>query len=75
MKKETKPFSLDYAEAKRKVVNAVNEATQVHGVPFYLLEDVLENILCQVKQCAENERRNAQVSYEKQIAESKKEEG
>ena len=73
MKKE-KPFSLEYAEAKSKIVNAVNEATQVHGVPFYLLEDLIGNILQEVRNCADNERRNAQASYEKQIAESEKEE-
>lgn len=67
--KPTRPFSLEYAEAKNKIINAVNEATQKHGVPFYLLEELFAVITRQVEEQARNERERAKANYEQQLAE------
>lgn len=67
-----RPFSMDYTEAKNKIIGAVNEATQIHGVPLYLLGEILENVLHQVKSGAKAECDKARSNFEKQMAEYEK---
>ena len=69
-----KPFSLKHAEAKRDLYNAVNNVNKVCGVPFYLIEDILTELLHQVKDNARIERENSLREYEKQLEEYKKQE-
>lgn len=69
-KKPVRPFSLDYEEAKSKIAEAVNEATQI--VPFCLLEDMISDLARQVQECARNERERARISYERELAEYEK---
>jgi hypothetical protein len=68
-KKPIRPFSLEYADAKSKIIRAINEATQIHGVPFYLLEEILSGVLNQVKECARLEKEKAMREYNKQLQE------
>lgn len=70
--KPIRPFSLDYADAKSKIYKAVNEAVQLHGVPFYLLEDVLADLSRSVKERANLEREKATRDYEQKLAEYEK---
>ncbi len=67
--KPQRPFSLNFAEAKRDIVSAVNEASRQYGVPSYLLEEILLGVLHQVQNIAIVERENARIAYEKELAE------
>jgi hypothetical protein len=73
--KPQRPFSMEHTEAKTKIINAVNEATEIHGIPFYLLEDMLFGIYLQTKDCARLERENAARIYNKQLQESEEQKG
>ncbi len=64
-----KPFTLEYANAKNKIVNAVNEAMHVNKIPCFLLESIISDILHQVEAGANEERGSAKAAYEKQLAE------
>lgn len=67
-KKIARPFSMEYAEAKSKILNAVNEANRINGVPCYLLESIISDILSQVRECAKKEHNEAKLLYERQLA-------
>ena len=67
--KPKKPFALEHEEAKTEIIEAVNNAHSVHGVPFVFLEDTLTILLYQVKENARAEREMARQSYEKQMEE------
>lgn len=69
IKKPVRPFSLKYDEAKSKIVSAINEATQIHGVPFYLLESMVGEMLAQVRENARTERERAKAAHDKGLAE------
>lgn len=73
--KPVRPFSLEYEDAKKKIVNAINEATQTHGVPFYMLEEILANIAAQVRENANHERQTAALTYGQKMAEWEAKEG
>lgn len=72
MNKPTKPFILEYAEAKNKIITAINEAIQEHGVPCVLLESVLSEALQTVKAGALSEKNNVLNAYNKQLADYEK---
>lgn len=72
MKNQTqpkKPFVLQYEEAEKDIFNAVSKSAKVNGVPFYLLEGILTNLLHQVREQAKIERDNAERLYEKELEE------
>lgn len=73
--KPVRPFSMEYMEAKDKIIKSINEATQIHGVPFYLLEELIADISHQIQANAKAERERAKITYEQQLAEYKKAEG
>ena len=62
-----KPFCLTYDDAENRIFNAVSESAK--EIPFFMLEGILTNILHQVREKAKEERDNARMLYEKQIAE------
>ena len=64
--KPTLPFILQYEEAERNITDAVNRAVKINGVPFYLVDGILTNILHQVRLNAEKERTEAMQAYKKQ---------
>lgn len=68
--KPQKPFALRKAEAETEIFNAVNEAAKT--IPFCSLEDILTNLLHQVRAQANNEREIARRDYEKQMEEYNK---
>ena len=72
MNKPTKPFILGYAEAKNKLISAINDAIQTHGVPCVLLESVLSDALQTIKAGAKSEKENALNAYSEQLAEYEK---
>ena len=69
MNKPNKPFILGYAEAKNKIISAINDAIQIYGVPCVLLESVLSDALQTIKAGAKDEKANALNTYNEQLAE------
>ena len=69
--KPERPFSLEHADAKNNIGNAITDAVK-RGVPCYLLEEILSGFLHQVRAGAESERKSAREKYEKQLAEYEK---
>lgn len=69
-----RPFCLRYADARSEVFNAINAAMQIHGVPMFLMENILTEALNQVKAGANNEMQTASESYQAQMEEFKKSE-
>lgn len=67
--KPKKPFAMEYDEAEREIINAVNSAHSEHGVPFIFIEKTLTILLYQVKENARAEKEMARQSYEKQMEE------
>jgi hypothetical protein len=63
------PLALRYGQAKSRICNAVNDAAQFDGIPFFMLESILTDILHQARENAKKEREEAMRSYDKQMAE------
>ena len=52
---EQKPLILEIEEAKAELVEAVNNAIQVHKLPCYMVDLILQGIVAQVKEGARQE--------------------
>lgn len=50
-----RPFILEVDEAKKEIIQSINNAIQVHKLPFYILDMVLSELSSQVKEGAKNE--------------------
>lgn len=70
-----KPICLELVEAKADIFAAINNAAQNRGIPFYLLESIVEEAARQVSECARKEREIAKRTYEEELANEKCEEG
>jgi hypothetical protein len=55
-----KPFILEVEEAKVEMVQAINNAMQVHKLPCYILDMILADLVSQIKTGAKNELQMAQ---------------
>lgn len=62
-----RPFCLRYADAKSEVFNAINTTMQEHGIPMFLMENILSEALNQVRAGAIEEMRSARDSYQAQM--------
>lgn len=60
-----KPLILELDEAKKELVQSVNEIMQRHGINCYLLEPIFAELYAQVKATAQNE-----LAQAKQMAEA-----
>ena len=60
-----KPLILEIEEAKSEIVSCVNNALQNHGLPCYLIEPVLTELLAYVKSVAKNELDAAKAQMQK----------
>jgi hypothetical protein len=67
MNKPNKPFCLDYEEASVEIFNAISQSSQAHNIPFYLLENIILNVLTQIREGKRNELEMARQSYEQQL--------
>lgn len=56
---EQKPLILEIEEAKAELVEAVNKAIQVHKLPCYMVDLILQGIVAQVKEGARQELETA----------------
>lgn len=52
---EQKPLILKIEEAKTELVEIVNKAIQVHKLPCYMVDLILQGIVAQVKEGARQE--------------------
>lgn len=68
--KPIKPYVLRKEDAERDIFNAVNDSAKT--IPWCTVEDILTNILHQVRAQAEKERAIAKQSYDKELAEFNK---
>ena len=69
----TRPLCLELDDVKRDIVNVINAATK-SGVPFFLLESIVNDCANQVSANARAERESAKAAYNKQLEEYRKEE-
>lgn len=53
--KEKRPLILEIDEAKTEIIQVINNAIQVHGLPCYIVDMILSNISALVKEGAKNE--------------------
>ena len=67
-----RPFCLRYADARSEVFNSINAAMRIHGVPMFLMENILTEALNQIKVGANHEMQTASESYQAQMEEFKK---
>ena len=65
-----KPLAMLHEEAETIIFNAIKTAAAL--LPFYLLENILTNLLHQVREQAKAERSNAERLYEKQMEDYEK---
>ena len=55
MEEKQKPFILEVDEAKNEIIQVINNAIQVHKLPFYVLDMILSDISGQIREGAKNE--------------------
>ena len=56
-----RPLILEIDEAKKEIVNTVNNIIQTRGIPFYFLDMVLSEVCRQVGEAAKAELAQAQT--------------
>ena len=61
-----RPFILEMDEAKMEIIQVINNAIQVHKLPFYLVDMILSEIGAQIKEGAKNELTMARQQVEAQ---------
>ena len=67
MEKEIqKPFILEMDEAKLELVQWVNNALQIHKLPFYMIDMLWSEIGTQIKEGAKNELDMARQQVQEQ---------
>lgn len=64
--KKSRSFCRDYTAAKAELVNAVNRIMRECGIPCYIMEDMLTNVLYQVSAGAAAERHAAEAKTQKE---------
>ena len=72
--KPARPLCLALEDAKVEIFSAINMAVKQHNLPFFLLENIVQEATRQVVECAKKEREIAARDYEQQLAEYKKRE-
>ena len=50
-----KPFILEMDEAKLEIIQAINNAIQVHGLPLTIVDMILSDVGAQIKEGAKQE--------------------
>lgn len=59
-----KPLILEIEEAKREMVQAVNNIVQTHKLPYYMIDMILESIHSQIREGARGEIEMAKSQME-----------
>lgn len=68
----SKPFRLEYEEAKQEIFSAVIRSAKTHNIPYFLLDGIITEILYQVKDGARDEKLTAEHIYRTQLDEYEK---
>ena len=63
-----KPIEIRFQEAKSNIYNATNQAIQQYGLPFYVVESIVSDILHQIQAGVKNELDEASAIYHKKVA-------
>jgi hypothetical protein len=66
---EQKPIILEMDEAKRELIQCVNDILQRHGLNCYLIEPMFAELYTQIKASAQNELAQARAAMAKDGAE------
>ena len=61
-----KPIILEMDEAKEELIQAINNAIQVRGLPLYIVDMILSELYAQVKEGAKQEIAMAKAQIEEQ---------
>jgi hypothetical protein len=59
-----RPLILEIDEAKAEIIQSINDALQIHKLPFYIVDMILSEISTQVKEGAKNELAMAKAQSE-----------
>lgn len=59
-----KPLILEIDEAKKEIIQVINNAIQVHKLPCYVIDMILSEIGAQIKDGAKNELAMAKQQVE-----------
>ena len=67
-----KPLILEMDEAKKEIIQVINNAIQVRKLPCYLLDMILSEIGAQIKEGAEQElamaRQQVEIENDEEVA-------
>ena len=67
-----RPLVLEMRDAKQEIVGAVNAAIKNRGLPCYIIREILESILSNVKDIERNEIAAADIQYQQALTDAAK---
>ena len=65
-----KPLILEIDEAKTEIIQAINNALQVHNLPCYIVDMILTELRAQVKEGSRSELEMAKEQVKQGVAEA-----
>lgn len=71
MDKPTRPLALEIEDAKKELSAFIEQLSAKHGLPCYLLELLMSDVLGKLQNGKHVELENAQRSYEQKLEEYK----
>lgn len=74
-KEPLRPICLELEDAKAEIFAVVNMANKKRGIPFFLLESIVNEAARQVADFARQERETANRNYEQELLEYEKQRG
>lgn len=75
MNKPTRPLALEIEDAKTELNAFIEQLSAKHGLPCYLLELLVSDVLAKLQNGKQVELEKAQRSYEQKLEEWSKENG
>lgn len=69
-KKIERPLCLELNDAKREIFDSITTIANKRNIPCFLLQNILFEALTQVKNGANNELEQANILYQRQVAEN-----
>lgn len=63
-----RPLALEIDDAKEEIFGVINRMASERHIPFYLLENIVNDAARQVTELAKAERENAKRTYEMQCS-------
>lgn len=75
MNKPIRPLALELDDAMRELTASVEQIASNHGLPCYLMELIVSDILNRLQNGKRTEIENARRSYEQKLAERSEDNG